>query len=333
MRNVRPGFTKLELLACMLAVVAIWMFFVLAVGRSHRYARQATCMNHIGVNLAKAHLQFHQTNDRFCGYVNSVGHDHKCVSWVVPLFPYIDRQDLANAWNGMHYDWKDEANGIPEKIKHPDTYIEVLICPTNPPVNEKISPLCYVVNGGYAEDTQPACADPDQVPCLKVADGTGENIGNGVFHDHYGPEVNDGFNPRIASVVRLKYLATHDGASKTLMLSENVQLVKTWYTFGEDRAPLSMLWWDRADTKETAFHRINAGKQVDLDHLPATMTPKDFARPSSFHVGGVNVAFCDGHGIFLHESIDYKVYKQLMTTAGDLSDDGDNISVEDYFAD
>ena len=41
-----------------------------------------------------------------------------------------------------------------------------------------------------------------------------------------------------------------------------------------------------------------------------------FARPSSFHSGGVNVVFADGHGAFLREDIPYWVYVQLMTPNG-----------------
>ena len=39
---------------------------------------------------------------------------------------------------------------IPAKQKHPNTYIELLVCPTNPPADEKGSPLSYIVNGGYS---------------------------------------------------------------------------------------------------------------------------------------------------------------------------------------
>jgi prepilin-type processing-associated H-X9-DG protein len=106
------------------------------------------------------------------------------------------------------------------------------------------------------------------------------------------------------------------------MLSENVQLVKTWYTTTEDRAPLTMVWFqDARDTANPAehTHRINWGKTHDPHGR------LDYARPSSYHAQGVNMAFCDGHGKFVSESIDYCVYKQLMTSASELSDDQDPI--------
>lgn len=41
-----------------------------------------------------------------------------------------------------------------------------------------------------------------------------------------------------------------------------------------------------------------------------------FARPASFHQGGVVAAFADGHTTFLSQDIDYVVYCQLMTPNG-----------------
>ena len=48
-----------------------------------------------------------------------------------------------------------------------------------------------------------------------------------------------------------------------------------------------------------------------------------WARPSSYHSGGVNVAFGGGRGIFLRETIDYQVYIALMTMNEKKSDSPD----------
>ena len=45
-----------------------------------------------------------------------------------------------------------------------------------------------------------------------------------------------------------------------------------------------------------------------------------YARPSSYHTGGVNVAMCGGEVFFMRDDIDYKVYEQLMTPDGKHSD-------------
>jgi hypothetical protein len=44
------------------------------------------------------------------------------------------------------------------------------------------------------------------------------------------------------------------------------------------------------------------------------------AKPSSEHSGGVNVAFGSGRAMFLRETIDYKVFRALMTLNDKTSD-------------
>jgi prepilin-type processing-associated H-X9-DG protein len=62
-----------------------------------------------------------------------------------------------------------------------------------------------------------------------------------------------------------------------------------------------------------ANRKINQGKTT------APTNNADSARPSSFHAGGVNVAFCDTHVIFLKDDVQYEVYAQLMTPDSKLS--------------
>ena len=304
----KRGFTLVELLV-VISIIGMLMALILpAVQKAKEVARQAQCLNNMAVNLAKAHIQFATVNGRFCGWQNSVGHDNKEVSWVVPLFAYIDRQDLANAWNVRAYEWENSGQTIPAKVLHPHTYIDLLVCPTNPPVDMKSSPLGYVVNAGFALDTSPVASGTN--PLNPTITG-GENVANGVFHDQH-LSVHLGFSPKHCRVVTMQYLAANDGASRTVMMSENVQLVTTWYTsagFQPGRQFVGMVWYPDAGSTTTAMHRINFGKTMPHNGS------MDFARPSSYHAQGVNMAFCDGHGKFISESINYNVHKQLMTSA------------------
>jgi prepilin-type processing-associated H-X9-DG protein len=67
--------------------------------------------------------------------------------------------------------------------------------------------------------------------------------------------------------------------------------------------------------------RINGNDQDLVDFN--TNIPR-FARPAGAHGGGVNVVFCDGHGSFMREDIDYTVYQQLLTSNGRKCDDPAN---------
>jgi hypothetical protein len=47
------------------------------------------------------------------------------------------------------------------------------------------------------------------------------------------------------------------------------------------------------------------------------------ARPNSEHGGGVNVAFASGRAQFLRETVDYRVFRALMTLNDKHSDSPD----------
>jgi prepilin-type processing-associated H-X9-DG protein len=74
-----------------------------------------------------------------------------------------------------------------------------------------------------------------------------------------------------------------------------------------------MVWHDT----ENPARRINGDRNTNATAAP-TM---DYARPSSNHRGGgVNATFCDGHVQWLNDTIDYRVYQQLMTPDSKRSD-------------
>jgi prepilin-type N-terminal cleavage/methylation domain-containing protein len=74
-------------------------------------------------------------------------------------------------------------------------------------------------------------------------------------------------------------------------------------------------------TTPTDPRRINGDKNRKLaaENADPSYSPNDavysyyYARPSSAHPGGVNVAMCGGEPFFLRDDIDYWVYEQLMT--------------------
>jgi len=107
------------------------------------------------------------------------------------------------------------------------------------------------------------------------------------------------------------YIARGDGLAYTLLLTENLD-AGTWYNFTADETLSGVVFWppDAAGNfPPKLVHTINGPK------LNVT-TPYDTARPSSNHRGGVNMFFCDGHGRFVGQGIDYGVYCALMTPRG-----------------
>lgn len=124
-----------------------------------------------------------------------------------------------------------------------------------------------------------------------IADLNSRNLANGAFFD-------------LTSMDSSEYMtADHvvDGKSNTLVFSENLQAT-TW----DSVQPYDTIFVWHATTQPSQDMLINGGDVKS----PVTATT---ARPSSKHGGGVNVAFADTRVIFLKETVDYRVYAQLMT--------------------
>jgi hypothetical protein len=176
-------------------------------------------------------------------------------------------------------------------------YLEVLVCPSDPPPNTTSPALDYVVNAGMMD-----------------ANGGIEKITDGLFFDRSSTK------PLTMTMSKIP-----DGAENTLMMSENMNLVKLlnptlgWgdtSSYTVTKPIFSFCWWASASTNGTVnpYRKINGGKVADPS-LP-TATANDYARPASNHSGGVNVAFASGRETWLREDIAYYVYQQLMTPDG-----------------
>ncbi len=177
----------------------------------------------------------------------------------------------------------------------------------------------------------------------------GEKLANGIFFNRYTPAVKKGQGPpTMVNDTRFQRLVMSldhipDGASNTLMLSENLQAYKytanvntggndvfetnNSYPAQYDQGDLrqvelstGFVWNPSYTSNPTGALRINGNKNGDA-FLPKVTTenpPKAsnmnnpnhwvYARPSSAHSGGVNVAMCGGELFFLRDDIDYKVY-------------------------
>ena len=79
-----------------------------------------------------------------------------------------------------------------------------------------------------------------------------------------------------------------------------------------------------------AAQPADPARKINSPGAPSTpLSDLNYARPSSHHPGGANIAFCDGSARFLAEDIEYDVYCQLMTPFGDDSSDTVNRKITD----
>lgn len=234
---------------------------------------RVACQNNLH-QLAIATLNYEANRRHFPGYANPVqAHANAGVlqngGYFPLLLPYVERNDIFKEWISGN---------------RPTPYLAFLGCPSDPPPTNSNDELRYVVNAGIAD----------------VAGLSNTRIqASGVCFDRTLP---------IPIQVDMTYLNQYDGASQTLLLTENLD-ADHW---GIDGAQKAKRWnsfvWHRDPVPPTAAFNYR-GTRISRSDPSISL-----ARPSSNHGGGVNVIFCDGHYEFVQDDIDYNVYRQLMTS-------------------
>jgi len=283
----RRGFTLVELLV-VITIIGILMALLLPAVNSVRELMRSTLCMQRQQQWAHATLTYTETFQEFPGYAKNIGPKPLRATWEVQLLPFVDRNDLYDSWTGKKPPPAGSTTPPPPAAK--TVFLDVLICPSNPPD----TPICqgsFVGNAGSSASK--------------------ELTGNGIF-------VNRNATPSLI----IKPDSVKDGMQQTLLYSENCQAQNWNGTIGNgtdlpaasdaDAQKYCCFVFNETDTTGTGTRRINRGKN-DTVTTAAQMT-LEYARPSSQHTGGVNVVFCDGHGQFLTDSIDYTVYQQLMTS-------------------
>ena len=310
------AFTLVELLVVITIISTLIGLLMPAVQAAREAARRNTCLNN-QKQFSLAMQNFESNRRYFPGYINLVGSNTNPVSWVVPLFPYLERRDLYGVWadgvvytdNNTYYPYDILATtptgGNLFAVQSAYKFIGIAVCPSDPATSNAAgdTPLSYVCNRGVYGIDNPAlgvCMNQTALTPVRVS---------------------------------IDYISAHDGASTTLLLAESLLTIP-----GAQRsatAPLSVapeppflylreqsstdvyldrprsLWIASGD----ALAQFNLGFDWALFEnilTPASVTQKATSR----HSGTFNVAFCDGHLTSLSDSLNIDVFRQLMTPWG-----------------
>ena len=260
------------------------------------------------------------------------------ISWIIELLPYYGDGNHFTPFHGLR-NGADRAANIEINEVYP--FVEFFTCPSDLPPTQDRAPLSYVANTGMRDANVP---------------GQRDYRANGVFHDHYtdNPELPENAgkkNLKLEQVGNAYIGGRGDGVQFTILLSENIDAGSYLDT---DERFLGITWAVpksvtpaipneiRSATPPDLFRHINIdpARQFSLIERPNTPDAKTsqgtsepividsrnyedddspyfyYTRPSSNHAGGVNVTFCDAHGMFMSDKIDYHVYMMLLSPDG-----------------
>ena len=288
LRNTRTGFTLVELLV-VIAIIGILIALLLpAVQAAREAARRMQCTNNlkqIGLGLHN----YHSTYNRFPpGTSDPPGNVYLGWCWSATILPYIEG-GLTHDQIDFSLRWTDPACAVARATLFP-----FYQCPSAPQ-NQILPDNLY--NSGETNYGNIA------THCETL------NYGSGAT---YRQNESETCAPLGRDAVSLGTIFFHsdtsirdiaDGTSKTLLVGEcDVE--------PESSAPVGKLWV--SSNHLTIYWGINYE-----DPSIADLNRKG-GRIFSYHSGGANFLFADGHVTFLEEDIDQDVLKALFTRNGGL---------------
>jgi prepilin-type processing-associated H-X9-DG protein len=337
-RPSRIAFTLVELLT-VITIISILMSLLLpAVMSSRAAARRTQCQNNLH-NVALAMLSETAAKRRFpaSGYFSLRGTE-RYHSWVVTLLPWLERNDIAERWD-FNLSFDD-----PKNAPWASTPVPILVCPDDATAVPGQGNLSYVVNSGFGWTTgwptldcpsafhvtgvppkQPIDLNGDGVVCPADPSKDSQPSDRTLFYRTalFFPE---NWPPGTGTVRHHSPDSVFDGMSMTLMLAENIRA-------GYD--PYTQTNWASPHPVNNSFcvsgyvcqglccsaGNVDYRKANDPSTGEAINTGFDQAEgeapwPSSYHAGGVNVAFGDGRVTFLADEIEGAVYAALVSPQG-----------------
>lgn len=316
--RIREAFTLVELLVVIAIIGTLVGLLLPAVQSAREAGRRNSCINNQS-QLGKAVIAFDGQRQFIPGWRNKhpnaqlgllVGDtsstndgnkddsmQYGSASWPVMILPNLERRDVYKLW--------ENSNSSTGLINGSPPYMSIFVCPTSPADSQGEPTLSYAGNIG-----------------MGVVSGV-QFKNDGVMMDLLGKT--GSCNPARNN---LDVISTGDGTSMTLLFSEKcgasyspqanydvapraATTTGGGYTFGPGAS-----WTSQQSNPIPCFGvpgtpgTVANGKMINS---VASANDGFYAMPSANHPGGVVATFCDSHTIFLKDTIDSRVYCQLLT--------------------
>ncbi len=335
--NVRRALTIIELLVAMAIIGLLVALLIPAISQARLAAQRTRCINNLR-NISFGLTQYDHLHERLPPSGTYFDPEDQPSeprhSWAVSILPWIDQGNLYDQWD------LDQAFSSPHNQPLTQQSIPIYQCPLDVSLSGgSRGDQSYAVNGGigFTYRTRSGSADcpidrqgihldlngdgstctgseadlQDQTLFKRMGLFFLENWKQGKTKRHYS----------IAEII--------DGSSQTFLVSENARTgfnpAQPTHSFADPHPRRSAFYIGSpclngdCSAASVDYQRCNQGENRINSGLNAPEGSSPV--PNSFHEGGVNMAYADGHVSVLSESIDGSVYAALASAQGLLLDD------------